>query len=291
MGGLFALESPCRDAKKVNVWPVPYQGTVSFMAGTREGPEAIIRASREIEVYDFELDVNLDELCAISMLPEFPCSAAGPEAQCADMGNYLRKFDPGKEFFLLLGGEHTLAYPMLEFYARKYPHLVVLQIDAHADLRPEYQGSRFSHACVMARIRELGLSVAQLGIRSLCREEGEYIRRYAGNGLYTCFASDMPSPSRAAKRIKEMAGSGPVYITFDADGMDPSVIPGTGTPEPGGLDFHWIDSFLRYLWPGPRLVGMDFCELAPLATDRVSESAAAKLILKILTRCFGHERE
>ena len=291
MHALFDLENTRRDIRTVNVWPVPYQGTVSFMSGTREGPEAIVRASQEIEVYDYELDTELSDLCRIEMLPEFACLAAGPQAQCSAMREHLSAFDPDRDFFLLLGGEHTLAYPPVEFYARKFPDLLVVQIDAHADLRKEYQGSPFSHACVMARIRELGLPVAQLGIRSLCREEGEYIKKNSGKDLYTCFAWDMPAPREAALRIGEMAGDAPIYITFDADGMDPAVIPGTGTPEPGGLDYIWVDEFFKHLWPGPRLVGMDFCELTPLgASGRVSESTAAKLILKILTRYFYHER-
>mgnify|MGYP006282809331 CR=1 FL=1 len=291
MHALFDLENSRKDLRTVNVWPVPYQGTVSFMSGTGEGPEAIVRASREIEVYDYELDTELSDLCRIEMLPEFECSAAGPRAQCTAMREYLNSFDPAGDFFLLLGGEHTLAYPLAEFYAGKYPDLLVLQIDAHADLRREYQGSPFSHACVMSRIRDLGLPVAQLGIRSLSREEGAVIRKNSGDDLYTCFAWDMPSPARAAARIREMARDAPIYISFDADGMDPPVIQGTGTPEPGGLDFTWVDEFFKNLWPGPRLVGMDFCELAPLsAAGRASESAAAKLILKILTRYFHHEQ-
>ncbi len=271
---------------EVKVWPVPYQGTASFMAGTREGPQAIVRASRELETYDFDLGLHLEDVCRIAMLPEFECSAAGPEAQCLAMHDYLAHLQ-GEEFLLLLGGEHTLAYPAIEFYAWSHPGLVVIQIDAHADLRSEYEGTLFSHACVMARVRELGVPVVQLGIRSISGEEGEYIRRRPPDELYTCLASRMPSPAVVAERIKELAGNNPVYITFDADGMDPAVIPGTGTPEPGGLSFSWVERLWEALWPGPRLVGMDFCELSPLAGGgRVSESAAAKLIFKILMRNF-----
>ncbi|MCA1743629.1 MAG: agmatinase [Desulfonatronovibrio sp.] len=270
----------------VHVWPVPYQGTVSFGDGTKNGPEAILKASYQIEPFDLELEADISELCSFITLPFQRINVAGPDYLYQEMTEFLKKYDPAEDFFLTLGGEHSVSFPLIDFYARQYPDLTVIQIDAHADLRKEFEGSPYSHACVMGRAFDLDVKTVQIGIRSFCSEEAELIKK-SKQRILPFYAWDLPSPAQTAEKIRNFVGDGPVYITFDADGLDPSIMPGTGTPEPGGLSYSWIKDLWKNLWPGPKLTGMDFCELAPIPSNVVSESVAVKSILKILTTYFS----
>ncbi|WP_291320939.1 agmatinase [Desulfonatronospira sp.] len=275
----------CGGPNPVHVWPVPYQGTVSFDTGTRNGPEALLKASYQIETYDAELDADISDYCCFKTLPFQRPNVSSPENLQKEMHAFLEGYDPSKDFILTLGGEHSIAFPPISFYAGYYPDLTVIQVDAHADLRNSFQGSSYSHACVMSRVKDLGLRTVSLGIRSMDREQAQIIKD-GHDHIMVMHPWNLPSPARAAEMVKDFSGPGPVYITFDVDGMDPCVIPGTGTPEPGGLQYHWINDFWRHFWPGPRLVGMDFCELAPRPDSVLSESTGVKCILKILLSYF-----
>ncbi|MCF8086152.1 MAG: agmatinase [Desulfohalobiaceae bacterium] len=282
------LDLPQSEGKEILVWPVPYEGTASFATGTRNGPRAILQASREIETWDEELGVDLADSLRFRSLPSFRAPVSGPSGMLSGMRQDLdRHCDCSEEFLLTLGGEHSVALPPMEAYLGQHPDLVVIQLDAHADLRPEFQGSQFSHACVMARLRDSGVPLVQIGLRSLCREESEYIRSRSGTDMLPLFAHHLPPPAEAARRIRDFVGKSPVYISFDADALDPSIMPGTGTPEPGGLSYEWVQALWGHLLPGVRLVGLDFCELAPLpAGGVVSESVAVQCINKILACAF-----
>ncbi len=282
------LDLPRNGGREILVWPVPYEGTASFATGTRNGPRAILRASQEIETWDEELGVDLADTLCFRNLPFFRAPVSGPSGMQSEMRQVLAQHcDCGKEFLLTLGGEHSIALPPVQAYLEQYPDLVVIQLDAHADLRPEFQGSQFSHACVMARFRDSGIPLVQIGIRSLCREESEYIRASSGTDILPLFAHHLPPPAEAARRIRDFVGKRHVYISFDADALDPSIMPGTGTPEPGGLAYEWVQSLWAHLLPGVRLVGLDFCELAPLpACGVASESVAVQCINKILSCAF-----
>ena len=167
--------------------------------------------------------------------------------------------------------------------------MVILHVDAHADLRSSYEDSPLSHACIMARARELGIPLFQMGIRSICREQRDFMRAQNPAGLRTLFAWELPEPKEAADMLRKFTGDRPLYISFDVDGMDPSVIPGTGTPEPGGISYWWMAAFWKELWQGggPELIGMDVCELAPIHGSQVSETAAVKIIQRVLTAWLG----
>ncbi|EFI35067.1 agmatinase [Desulfonatronospira thiodismutans ASO3-1] len=269
----------------VHVWPVPYQGTVSFDTGTKDGPEALFKASYQIEPYDPELDADISDYCSFKTLPFQRPVVSGPGQLQQEMDFFLEKFDPCRDFILTLGGEHSIAFPLIRFYSRAYPDLTVLQVDAHADLRSDFQGSPYSHACVMSRVRDLGLKTASLGIRSMDRDQAQIIKNSPCR-IMAMHPWNLPSPAQAAEAVKDFIGSGPVYLTFDADGLDPSIMPGTGTPEPGGLEYTWINDFWKHFWPGPRLVGMDFCELAPRPGSVLSESVGVKCILRVLLSYF-----
>ncbi len=285
------LDLETDNGRRVLVWPVPYEGTVSFGSGTENGPAAILRASAEIETWNEATGLDLADYAHFRTLSPFHPPVTGPQAVYEAMREKLRQdptFDPARDFLLTLGGEHSVALAPIAAYAEAYPDLVVLQIDAHADLRESFEGSPYSHACVMARVRELGLPLAQIGIRSLSRDESTIIHASGAHELLTLFAHDLPGPEEAAKRVREFVADRPLYLSFDADGLDPSVLPGTGTPEPGGLQLQWLNRFWTALGPALRLVGMDFCELAPQpAAGVVSESTAVQAINAVLLRTFA----
>ncbi len=276
--------------RNIFVLPVPYEGTVSYGTGTRLGPEALFRASVQIESYDAELDLDLTDLAHFTPLAPVDPPKGGPEALHGVMRRRLEQFDAARDFILTLGGEHSIPLPLFEFYKAAHPDLVILHVDAHADLRESYGDTPYSHACIMARARQLSIPLVQLGIRSLCREQRDFMRAQPKSELMTMFAWDLPSPCEAAERVRAFVGERPIYLSFDVDGMDPSVIPGTGTPEPGGIAYAWMSRFWKELWldgMGPRLVGMDMVELSPVHGTQVSETAAVKLIQRILVSWLG----
>ncbi|MFO7876631.1 MAG: agmatinase [Desulfovermiculus sp.] len=278
------LDLDTRNGQRIDVWPVPYEGTVSFGRGTSLGPEAILRASAEIETWDQELGADLADLAYFPTWPWFRPPVSGPADMVRHMAAELASSCCRETFLLTLGGEHSVALAPIRHYQSLFSNLTVLQIDAHADLRDSFQGSPHSHASVMARVRELGIPLVQLGIRSLSREESEHIASEPEHGLLTLFAHDLPSPEQAAARVREFIGDRPLYISFDADGLDPSIMPGTGTPEPGGLSYSWLHRFWPLFFGQCRLVGMDFCELSPLpGGGLVSESVAVRCMNRILT--------
>lgn len=276
--------------RQIHVLSVPYEGTVSYGTGTRFGPEALFRASVQVESYDPELDLDLADLAYFTPMPDLHLPVSGPRGVHQTISERLKAFDPSNDFILTLGGDHSVPLPLFEFYRHVYPDLAILHIDAHADLRASYEDTPFSHACIMARARQMDIPVAQIGIRSLCREQRDFMRSQPMSSLLTLFAWDLPAPAEAAEQIRNFVGQRPLYISFDVDGMDPSVIPGTGTPEPGGIGYPWINRFWRELWgngSGPLLVGMDMCELSPIHGSQVSETAAVKIIQRILTAWLG----
>lgn len=280
-----------RQGRNIFVLSAPFEGTVSFGAGARLGPEALFRASVQIESLDAELDLDLADLAHFTPLSALHLPVSGPEGVHQAMRDRLREFNAREDFILTLGGEHSVPLPLFEFYQAAHPDLTILHIDAHADLRPEYEGSPLSHACIMARARQMGIPLAQIGIRSICADQRDFMRAQAPEDLLTLFAWDLPAPDEAARRVRAFIGARPLYISFDVDGMDPSVIPGTGTPEPGGIPYAWMTRFWTELWRdgrGPDLVGMDMCELAPIHGSQVSETAAVKLLQRIFTAWLGH---
>lgn len=278
------MDLQTKKGRLIYVWPVPYEGTVSFATGTKDGPWAILRASYEIETWDQELLIDLQDLAHFETLPFFRPPVSGPNDMCLQMLSYLKdSYNPENDFLLTLGGEHSVTLAPIQFYCQQFPDLVVLQLDAHADLRESFQSSSYSHACVMARVRDLGIPIVQLGLRSLSQEESFLLKQLSEKELFPIFAWDVSTPEETADEIKKYISNRPLYISFDADALDPAILPGTGTPEPGGLSYGWLNRFWPHLLSGLRLVGMDFCELAPLSScGVVSESVAVKCIQKIL---------
>jgi agmatinase len=265
---------------RVAVVRAPFDGTASYGGGARNGPAAIMAASTQVELFDHELG---REPCSVGIctLPSLLPSAAGAETMVADVEEACAGPCADGKLVLTLGGEHSIALGAARAAVRVHGPLSFLQIDAHLDLRESYEGSRFSHACVARRLLELGGELVQVGVRTACPEELETIR---ARGLRPIWGHEIAAARDADSWIaRVLEGLGPrVYLTLDVDGLDPSVIPGTGTPVPGGLGWYQTLALLRAVGEQREVVGCDLCELAPIPGQHASEFAAALLAYKMV---------
>ena len=265
----------------VAILPAPYDGTVSYRPGARDGPRAIIEASRYLELYEPDID-DEPSRWGIATLPALEPDASGPEANVARVEQAVGALADVGKLPVMLGGEHTLTIGAVRALARRYPGLSVLQLDAHADMRDSYQGSGYSHACTMRRVREVTDvgTVAQAGVRSISREEIDYIRAAGVQGvnIYT------PGAYRDPHAIDELLASlgDTVYVTIDLDALDPSIMPAVGTPEPGGLSWQEAIDIARAVSQRSRIVGFDIMELAPDEGPAHAAFTAARLAYKII---------
>ncbi|HVF48683.1 MAG TPA: agmatinase [Pyrinomonadaceae bacterium] len=285
-GGIAEEAFSSFEAAQIVVWPVSYEGTVSYGTGTGRGAEAVIEASRNMELYDEETDGEVYRL-GIHTLEESP-PVEPPEAMMKSLLERARELVASGKFVAMIGGEHSVSAPVIQAHAEKYPNLSVLQIDAHADLRDTYDGTPHSHASIMARVtRDLKLPAVQCGIRSISAEEARAI-------------DELPTRIFWAKDIAgrtdwwEDAVSGlteNVYLTIDIDGLDPSLVAQTGTPEPGGLGWYEVLGLVRTLARERRVVGMDLTEYSYVEGFDASAFLCAKLIYKTLSFIFEEQVE
>lgn len=273
-GGLSEPFSALDTASAV-ILPVPYDFTVSYQPGTRWGPRAIITASQNMEVWDDELGATYRK--GIHTLPGLEPTALGPEAMCERVEHAVGWIIDRKKLPVMLGGEHSLSGGAVRAAAARFEKLSVLQIDAHADMRDTYLDSPYSHAAVMRRIRER-VPAASVGIRSFSEEEAEYLRAH-------------PVPMWSTRQFRALRGdwspilealTDNVYVTFDLDGLDPSILPATGTPEPGGLDWFEAVDLLKAVAGRARIVGVDVVELAPIPGQVASDFLAARLTYRMI---------
>jgi agmatinase len=258
------------------VLPVPLEKTVSYKGGTSLGPKAIINASQNMELFDEEFFVST---CTrgIHTKNEINCDQK-IEKVMLEIEEESFKILNDKKFLCVLGGEHSVSQAPVKAAKRLYKDISVLQFDAHLDLRDAYLGDKYSHASVMSRVEE-DAPIVQVGIRSFSEEEYEKIK----NGNYNIFyAKDIHDNkswfNRAIERLSDN-----VYITFDIDAFDPSIIPGTGTPEPGGLSWYLVCDFLKEVFFNRNVIGVDIVEVAPQESSSVSEFVASKLLYKMMT--------
>jgi agmatinase len=273
-GGLESEFSALAAARAV-VLPVPYDATTTYQGGTRNGPRAILAASQNMELWDDELGAIYR--AGIHTLGEMEPAAEGPEAMVSRVERATEWILEQDKLPAILGGEHSITTGAIRAAVRRFPKLSVLQIDAHGDMREEYLGTRYSHACVMRRIREL-VPAASVGIRSLSEEEAEYLEEH-------------PFPIWSTRRFRALGGrwepilealTGDVFVTFDLDGLDPAYVPGTGTPEPGGLDWYEAVDLLRAVAQRSRIVGFDVVELSPIPGQPASDFLAARLVYRLI---------
>lgn len=285
--GFLDLPLECRDYDRapVVVLPLPYDATCSFGVGTRFGPARILEASAQVELYD-EVFAEECGLLGVSTLRPIDPTAAGPDAFHDAAFEVAREVVADGKLLLGIGGEHSVTWGPYRAVRERYPDLTVVQIDAHLDLRAEYHGTRASHACILRRIVEDGAPTVQVGIRSGSREEWELV---AERGLPVFPAREIVplSPAEWVPRVLAEIRTRDVYLTVDVDGFDPSVFPGTGTPEPGGLSWYQGLDLVRAICRDRRVVGMDLVEVEPLPGNRVAEFAAARLLYHVITACLA----
>ncbi|MBS3097483.1 agmatinase [Candidatus Woesearchaeota archaeon] len=262
---------------KVFVLPVGYEGTVTYGKGASKGPKAMIEASKNMELYDEELDSE-PYLAGIHTLNDLSVKKDNVEKAIEKVENSVKNWINKNKFPVVLGGEHSISLGAVRAFKEKFNDLSVLQIDAHSDLRDSYDKSKFNHACVMRRIVEL-CPIVQVGIRSQDISEVEFIKEKKLKNIF--YAKDIYDNDRwFDKAIGGLSSN--VYLTIDLDGLDPSIMPSTGTPEPGGLSWYGLLKFLRKVFSEKNIVGFDVVELAPNKNNVAPDFMAAKLVYKII---------
>lgn len=268
---------------KVVILPVPLDRTTSYVSGTRNGPHEILVASSHLELWDEETETDVHSI-GIFTLPEMEFPFATIDEVMAEIGRVASEIVDRGKFPFVLGGEHSITPPIVGAVADRYPGVSVLQIDAHADLRDSFMGTPHNHACAMRRVLEYARTT-QVGIRSLSSEEAA-----AAPTLPTTIFYDynMRNDPRWIDRVVESLGD-TVYLTIDCDGLDPAIMPATGTPEPGGLSWHETLTLLRSVIESKTVVGCDLVELTPMAGNVAPNFLCAKLVYKILSYRFGKE--
>jgi agmatinase len=269
------------DESKIIILPVPYDETSTWMRGADRGPDAILSASVNLEFFDTETWSEA-HLHGIHTLPPITEKSSPEKLTDAVHAGVKSLLDQGK-FPVVIGGNHTVPIGAYRAYAEKFSDLTILQLDAHADLRPEYEGSGLNHACAMARAREHA-PIVQVGIRSMSLDEVPYADRER-----MFFASDLSEDKRLWSKARGLLSHN-VYLTIDLDVFDPSLMPSTGTPEPGGPGYYEIMHFLRDVILNHNLVGFDVVELCPSEANKAPDFVAAKVIYQVLSYRFAKEK-
>jgi len=276
--GCLSEEHSNLEKAKIVVIPVAYDGTSTWIKGADKGPEAIIKASTNMELYDIETDSEVYKKGIFT--DEAIKSLSFPEEVIEAVTARVRRYLEQDKFVVIIGGEHSISIGCIKVYAKSHRDLTILQLDAHSDLRDEYNGSKYNHACVMARAREL-CPIVQVGIRSMDVCEKELLNR---ENIF--FAKDICNKKDWIEEVVSKL-SKRVYITIDVDVFDPSIMPSTGTPEPGGLLWYETLALLRLVFKEREVVGFDVVELCPDDRNKAPDFLASKLIYKLLSYKFG----
>lgn len=282
IAGRFAgLEDPygLEDFAKIVILPVPFDKTTTYQKGSHLGPEALIEASRNLELYDIETDSRV-YLKGIYTAP--PIAAQTSKEMLAATYARTRHFLAEGKFVVTIGGEHSISYASIRAHAEHYQKLSVLQLDAHADLQPAYLEDPWSHACVMARVRELPnvMKSVAVGIRSMAIEEKIH---FEADNTFLAHTLDK-NDDWMEDVVRKL--SDPVYITFDLDVFDSALMPSTGTPEPGGMQWNQTFRLLKRVAQEKNIVGFDIVELCPISSNKAPDYLAAKLLYKLLSYIF-----
>ena len=263
----LGLDEQNYQKSRIAVFPVPYSSTTYWKSGTKDGPQAIIDASRHIEFYDVEMKKDPSK-SGIFTLPFLEPSKNSPEETMARIKNVTDKLLRDGKFVMMLGGEHSVTLGAVQAFNNKFSNFSVLQFDAHTDLREEFEGTKHHHACVMKRIKDLGISITQVGIRSVS-EGAEADNVFLAPGLPV---------DKIISSLKDK-----VYLTFDLDALDPSIMPSTGTPEPGGLGWYEVLNLIKKISEKKEIIGADVVELDPMPGFHAPDFLAAKLVYKIIS--------
>lgn len=268
------------ETAEIAILPVPYDGTSTWIKGADKGPEAILEASFNMEFYDVETDSEVFKQGIATL--EAVTEDSSPEAMCAEVEQRIDAILKDKKFPVMLGGEHSVSVGAFRAIAKHYDTFSILQLDAHSDMRDEYEGSAYNHACVMARGKDVSPSVAQVGIRSTAIEEKHNIdpeRIFYAHDIKE--NGDSTWMYEVSQKLLDN-----VYITIDLDVFDPAYMPSTGTPEPDGLSYREVLTFLKLINERHNIVGLDVVELCPNSANKAPDFLAAKLIYQILSMRF-----
>jgi agmatinase len=258
---------------------LPYEHTSSYLQGSAKGPGAIIKASHYVEFYDEVLETETFRHSGIATLPPVNFKGKVNRAAVELIEKETLKLLNDDKFVVSFGAEHTITLGLVQAHLKKYKNLSVLQVDAHSDLRDTYHGNKYSHACVMARVHELDVRLCQVGIRAQCIEEAELIR--SSKKIKTFYAHQIRQSNNWIEQATDTLTDN-VYITIDADGFDPSVVPNVGTAEPGGLFWEEVTRLLDHVVQNRNVVGFDIVEIAPARGQILSEYAMAKLAYRLM---------
>ncbi|MCA1588824.1 MAG: agmatinase [Acidobacteria bacterium] len=284
-GGIDEGEYSSFETARVLIFPVSYEGTVSYGTGTGNGAMAIVDASRNMELYDEETDSEVYKL-GLHTLEEFQ-PRESPETMMAELYEITRKHLSSGKFLCSIGGEHSISAPIIRAHAEKFHDLSVMQIDAHADLRDSYDGTPFSHASIMARVvKDLRIPSVQVGIRSISAEEARLVDTGIPTRIF--WAKDVVGKTNWIESAIDSLTEN-VYLTIDIDGLDPSLVPTTGTPEPGGLGWYETLRLIRRLAEKKNVVGMDLVEYSYVPAFDSPAFLCAKLVYKSLAYIFREQ--
>lgn len=285
--GITESEFHTYESSKVVIQSAPYEKTSSYLEGSKHGPKAIIDASHFVEFYDEETDQEAYKKVGIATLPEINFGDLADEAAVNLIAAETEQHLANGKYLVSLGAEHTVSLGFVKGFTKFHSDFSVLQIDAHSDLRSSYHDNPYSHASVLARIHDLGLPICQIGIRAQCKEEADLIK--SSPLINTWYAHQIQDNDQwmddCIAKLKDK-----VYLTIDADGFDPSVMPAVGTAEPGGLTWHQGLKFLKKVAEKKHIIGFDIVECAPKEGEILTQFNLAKLLYKILGYCCHYNK-
>lgn len=268
---------------RVTIIPAPLEYSVCYMAGTRHGPQAILDASSQMELYDEELDWSPIEV-GVYTRPALDYTGLSHAAALEATGLAVREVLQRKQLPLILGGEHSLSAPPIAEVRNYFPDLTVVHIDAHGDLRDEYEGTPLSHASIERRVVDLGIPLTEIGIRSFSPEEAEFLKSKPDVAIVWGHQLARGSAKIPWERLSQHT-----YVTIDLDALDPGEMPAVGTPEPGGLHWYQLLDLFREICQRTTIVGMDVVELCPMAGQTRADFLAARLVYKMIGYRFCAE--
>lgn len=272
---------------KVSILQVPYDKTTTYIHGTSKGPSAIIDASRYLELFDDELNMETYR-AGIHTTEPLDVSGLSSEDMVEKVRTSVSELLKSNKFPVMLGGEHSVSVGAVKAFKEAYPNLSVLHLDAHCDLRNEYFGSKLNHGCVARRISEI-CPIVQVGTRSMSKEEKDFIATQANGKVKNLSVYDiLESPMWKDAATKNLSEN--VYVSIDLDVFDPSLVPAVGTPEPGGIGWYETLDLLRDVAKDRKIVGFDVVELCPLPGQISSDFLAAKLIYRLLGYVFSNKK-
>lgn len=268
------------ETAEIAILPVPYDGTSTWIKGADKGPQALLEASFNLEFYDIETDSEVFKkgIATLDAVTE----NSSPEAMADEVERRMNTILDDKKFPVLLGGEHSVSVGAFRAVAKHYDNFSILQLDAHSDMRDEYEGSPYNHACVMARGKDITSSIVQVGIRSSAIEEKHNID--LERIFYAHEIKELGDTTWMYEISQKLLDN--VYVTIDLDVLDPAYMPSTGTPEPDGLSYRDVMTLLKLINERHNIIGLDVVELCPNASNKAPDFLAAKLIYQFLSCRF-----